>query len=122
MEEAAQNFLTLPWEVRAMDHGADVTENCDGVDAVLDHCGRLLYANTIFSMTLLQISHAQSQEKMDGWTSPELNGQTYEWVMKIVRQGVVRPTRYFDHKHDLFGMLIAELKQGTDHIEVSRSH
>ena len=122
MDTNLKPLLEFRWEVTGRDHGAEVTETCDDINQVLDFCGRLLYGNSVFVVTLLQVRHEEAEGEMSGWAAPECDARTYKWVMKPLRQGQARPARFFDHTHDLFGMLIAELRQGSDHIEISRNH
>ena len=120
MDELKQSSKVPLWEVLGGEQGAEITQYCFDTDEVLDFCGRMLYGNSLFRVSILQIRHIDSPAETEGMFSTERNGKRYKWYMKTVRRGKPRPERYLDHTHELFGMLIAELRQGAEHIEVSQ--
>lgn len=108
------------WEVLAGDQGSELTQCCETIDEVLDFCARMLYGQSVVKVKFMQIFWEYAEGKTQGWDSPERGEETFKWVMRPTRRGEPRPARYFHHTHDLFGMLIAELRQGTDRIEISQ--
>jgi hypothetical protein len=110
---------TLKWEVRAGCPGTDVVQYCANTDEALDFCGRLLYANSLFSLLLLRVRRVEANQ-------PEFLGDEFsvglkrstEWVMRIAESSGGFRERQLASKHELFAMLIAELRLGCTQLEV----
>ena len=110
---------TAEWEIFCGNPGNNVVEYGDNISEVLDFCGRVLYGNTLFDVLLLKIPRMEPNHPDTlGYEYDPVPDKQPEWVMKtLMRDGEVR-CRLLENKHELFGMLIAELKMGTSYIEV----
>ena len=112
--------LGSPWQIQAGGVLLQFTEYCDTVDEVLDFVGRLLYGNVLFETSLVMITDLNTEKFSFPETKHQDLGRT--WLLESKQGDQLQPARWLTHRHDVFGMLIAELRQGADHIAVCHRH
>jgi hypothetical protein len=107
------------WEVSGGCIGTNFTDYLYTTDDLLDLSARLLYANSLFEILLLRIQHMYSGHPKMEWDGKclALRKDTV-WVMMISDSPGKFRQRQFSNKHDLFGMLIYELRRGKPGIEI----
>jgi len=122
------NFMSrsLNWEITFGCPGNEVGRYFETVDETLEYCGRVFYANSLFDLLRMRVRHLDGDVPKawsDPWDDkyPAASESPAEWGMAILsNDGRVR-CRQLENKHEVFGMLMAELKLGSVLIQVHRS-
>ena len=106
----------LQWEVSCGDPGNNVAGHFETASEALEFCGKLLYGNLDFLFEIYRLelrrmlpgsAHAPEPEYEH---NPDLGPQ---WDMKVQAADGTYSSRLLETRHELFGMLIAEVKLGA---------
>lgn len=110
---------TEEWDLSCSDPDiSEISKYFWAADELLDYCGELLYGQRLFPVMHLLIRRAEAYN-IDGLGDgyrPE-PGKKLEWLFKAFRGGQVS-CRQLETKHEVFGMLIAEIRLGAAVVEV----
>lgn len=106
------------WEVFTGCHGAQVFDYFKDTDGALDFCGRILYGNSLFDLLLLRVRRVGGKRTGEDDEFCARVAEATTWVMRIFEEDGGFRDRQLATKHELFAMLIAELRLGASLIEV----
>jgi hypothetical protein len=110
--------LTFDWEVVCGDAANHVIHFFDSPSDALEHCGRLLYGNMefLFESICIRLLTAEKEEPLNSASFASPPGADSHWTLQAQTQDGHITRRRLDSKHELFGMLIAEMKRGATNI------
>lgn len=105
--------MSLLWEVSCSDPGNTVYGHFHTQSEVLEFCGKLLYGDLgfLFEVARLDIRLMEPGEVPrlgDGHNPPP--GTNPQWSIRARTPDGTVSSRFLDTTHELFGMLIADLK------------
>ena len=109
----------LNWEIYCGDPGNGITHFSSTPSEILEYCGRLLYGHDLFEIIFMRIRRVEAnQPESLGGTYPALPDKAPNWIMHTLGNDGKIACRQLETKHELFAMIIADLRLGASIIEV----
>src|SRR5260221_5405377 len=113
--------MSLLWEVSCGDPGNTVARIFETPSDVLEFCGKLLYGNLdfLFEICRLDIRVMETGDIPnlgEGYTPQP--GIDPHWTLRARMPDGTVSCRLLETKHELFGMLIADLNRGATVIQI----
>src|SRR4051812_33083867 len=95
---------------------------CGDAKELLERCGAILYGNTVFDVTFLRVWYRQDERPKDlSRDDDPAQRAGVEWIMRSENSEGSISYRQLENKHELFGMLIAEVRRGMKRVEAYRT-
>ncbi len=113
--------MELQWEVCCGDLGNTITHYFCTSSEVLDFCGQIFYANFDFLFDVVTLDIRYMDSMADDFPEEYYTakyGDEYLWrLLSRSEEGPIS-CRLLETTHDLFGMLIAEIKRGATRVHI----